>query len=237
MPVVDQEIVIASRFCGPPDSGNGGYACGLTAQGIRGPAEVRLLRPPPLNVPLRLSPLSENKIQLLWGEEPIAEARPVSFDLQVPPPISFQEAQEFSKNYLGFKDHQYPTCFVCGPNRKEKDGLRIFPGRASGKNLLAAPWIPDATLGDAEGWVRPEFLWAALDCPGGFAAMTDHFPTVLLGTLSADIEAKLHTGDRTVAMAWSMGSEGRKLFVGSALYSEKGKLLAKAKGVWILLKS
>lgn len=233
---MEREIIIPQRFCGPSDSGNGGYTCGLVAAAIRGPAEVRLNKPPPLNTPLRVVSAPGEKFQILSDEELIAEAKPVSLELPVPSPISFHEAEQVSKNYLGFKDHRYPTCFVCGPKRKEKDGLRIFPGPVPDKNLVAAPWIPDETLGDKQGRVRPEFIWAALDCPGAFAAMTDHFPILLLGTLTATIEGEIRTGDRIVVMGWSLGNEGRKLFVGSALYSEPGKLLAKAKGVWILPK-
>jgi hypothetical protein len=35
-------LVIASRFCGPPDSGNHGYVCGLVAARLGGQAEVTL---------------------------------------------------------------------------------------------------------------------------------------------------------------------------------------------------
>ena len=38
-------LVIGSRFCGPPDSGNGGYVCGLIADYLGGPAEVTLRKP------------------------------------------------------------------------------------------------------------------------------------------------------------------------------------------------
>ena len=230
------EIIIAPKFCGPPDSGNGGYACGLAAQSILGTAEVKLLRPLPLNTPLQLAK-KNSTIELRDRNQIIAELRSTTLDLPVPSPPSFIEAQAASKNYLGFKDHKYPTCFVCGPDREPGEGLRLFPGKISGKNLVATPWIPDANLGDADGWVRPEFLWAALDCPGVFAAMTDHFPFLLLGTLTASIENKIPVGEKAVVIGWPLGTEGRKINVGSAIFSESGKLIAKAKGVWILPKS
>jgi hypothetical protein len=231
------EIIIDPRFCGPSDSGNGGYACGLAAQSIRGPAEVKLLKPVPLDTPIQLIPSEDQKIEMRAGEEVIAELRAVSLDLSVPSPPSFAEAQQASKNYLGFSDHKYPTCFVCGPERKPGDGLRLFPGKIPKKNVVAASWVPDTSLGDEAGWVRPEFLWAALDCPGAFAAMSDHFPLLLLGTLTAAIEDKIRVGERAVVVGWPLGLAGRKIFVGSAIFSEKGKLIAKAKGVWILVKS
>jgi hypothetical protein len=39
---------VARRFCGPPDSGNGGYVCGFIAGFVEGAAEVTLRLPPPL---------------------------------------------------------------------------------------------------------------------------------------------------------------------------------------------
>src|SRR5207342_3763085 len=45
-------LVIAPRFCGPPDCGNGGYVCGLIAAYLDGQAEITLRRPPPLATPM-----------------------------------------------------------------------------------------------------------------------------------------------------------------------------------------
>jgi hypothetical protein len=46
------QIIIDKRFCGPPNSGNGGYVCGRLARHIPGAAEVTLRAPPPLDTPL-----------------------------------------------------------------------------------------------------------------------------------------------------------------------------------------
>ena len=48
------EVVIARRFCGPPTSANGGYACGLVAGLLDGRARVTLRSPPPLDRPLQI---------------------------------------------------------------------------------------------------------------------------------------------------------------------------------------
>jgi hypothetical protein len=40
-------LVVAARFCGPPGSANGGYACGLIAGCLDGQAEITLRRPRP----------------------------------------------------------------------------------------------------------------------------------------------------------------------------------------------
>jgi len=43
-------VTIERRFCGPPESGNGGYSCGLLAAHVGGPAEVTLRRSPPRGI-------------------------------------------------------------------------------------------------------------------------------------------------------------------------------------------
>ena len=62
-------IVIGRRFRGPPQSGNGGYVCGLLA-GVAGSVlTVRLKRPPPLDQPLEIREDPENsQILLMHGE-------------------------------------------------------------------------------------------------------------------------------------------------------------------------
>jgi hypothetical protein len=41
-----EQVIIDPRFRGPPDSGHGGYVCGVVAGLIDGTAEVTLRRPP-----------------------------------------------------------------------------------------------------------------------------------------------------------------------------------------------
>ena len=52
MTAQSDEVEVHRRFRGPPTSGNGGYVAGLVAEWIDGPAEVDLLAPIPLEVPL-----------------------------------------------------------------------------------------------------------------------------------------------------------------------------------------
>ncbi|HYC94980.1 MAG TPA: hypothetical protein VEB39_04695, partial [Sphingomicrobium sp.] len=52
MTAQSDEIEIHRRFRGPPTSGNGGYVAGVVAEWIDGPAQVDLLAPIPLEVPL-----------------------------------------------------------------------------------------------------------------------------------------------------------------------------------------
>lgn len=228
------ELMIDPRFRGPPDSGNGGYVCGLVAAAAAGPVAVRLIRPPPLGVPLELAE-ADGVLQLRHGAEVVAEARPHPVDLAVPSPPDHAEAIAASLSYVGFDHHVFPGCFVCGPKRLAGDGLRIFAGPLSDGRRVAAPWVPDGTLADGRGFVRPEFLWAALDCPGYFATSTAG-RLALLGELAARAERPLRTGEPCVVLGWERSSEGRKHLAGTAVIGPEGDIIARATATWIALK-
>jgi len=72
------EIIIDKRFCGPPNSGNGGYVCGRLAQLIPGAAEVTLRAPPPLDTPLATSATNDGTWELRDGAKIVATGRAVS---------------------------------------------------------------------------------------------------------------------------------------------------------------
>lgn len=230
---MNKTIIIPQRFCGPPGMANGGYISGLVAQFIDGPAAVTLYLPSPLEQVLTVEQASTGKVVLKNKAEVIAEAMPASLDMDLPEPPTFAEAQTASQHYLSFKQHPFPNCFVCGPDRAEMDGLRIFPGPIPGRQLVAAPWTPDPSLVDNRGLVKSEFLWAALDCPGGIAAVIGQPRPILLGQLTATIKNRLQPGTRSVVMGWPIAREGRKHIVGTALFSETGDLSGYARAVWI----
>lgn len=232
-----QTITINQRFCGPPEIGNGGYVCGLLAKHINGPAQVTLRAPAPLEQPLTLEVLPEGQVSLKNGDALVAQARPAGIELELPTPPSYTQAQAASQHYPGFKEHPYPGCFVCGPNRAEADGLRIFPSPAAGQNMVIAPWLPNESLADETGLVRPEYLWAALDCPGGIAATANNMRPILLGQLTANIQNRPKPGQRCVVMGWTITQSGRKHTVGTALFSDSGSPYGYAQAIWIEPKS
>ena len=80
-------LVIGKRFCGPPRSGNGGYACGRVANLLLGCCKVRLKAPPPLDVELRAETM-EREARLFDGSALIAEAQLSPLDLlPLRPPV------------------------------------------------------------------------------------------------------------------------------------------------------
>ena len=228
-------LSIHNRFNGPANSANGGYVSGLLANYVDGPAEVRLHKPPPLDQSLTVRPDSDSVV-LIQDETLIATASPTTLDFDVPQPPTSQQAQAAAQRYVGFTHHYFPTCFVCGPKRDEGDGMHIFAGKVANKDMVAAPWSPAAEMAGPDGLVLPEYLWAALDCPGAFAFGRDNNPMVL-GTMAAEILAPLAPGEECVIIGWPRRSEGRKYFSGTAVFTNNGVLIARARATWIELES
>jgi hypothetical protein len=218
-------LVIPREFNGPPGSANGGYACGLVAGLLGAPAEVTLRAPPPLDTPLDVA-REDGRLTVRDGETLVAEASPVDFTLDVPAPVTPAEATEAARRYSGFEAHAYETCFVCGPARD--DGLGIYPGPVAGREVVAAPWTP------AAGEVPAEIVWAALDCPSGWAIDTFGREGVLLGRLAVRILESLEGGREHVVLGWPVGAEGRKRFAGSAVFTADGELRAFARSTWLV---
>ncbi len=228
-------ITISQRFCGPPTSGNGGYSCGLLVQQTDYLAEVTLRRPIPLDSSLRVEH-DPPQLRLWEGEELIAEARPGELELDVPAPPSLDLATEAAQGYIGLKEEQaFPTCFVCGPDRAAGDGLRIFAGQVGDSQLYASPWTPASDLAGEDGQVKDEFIWAALDCPGAYAAMADEKKIVVLGRFIARIDQSIPVGEPVIVTAWRIEGEGRKHICGTALFNGQQDLCAVAKATWIEL--
>lgn len=225
-------VTIATRFNGPPNSGNGGYVCGLLAGEIDGPSQATLRVPPPLEKPLTLR--RENSGATIYdGDTLIGEAKPVAFDLKAPPAPSMQQAREAEKRYPGFHDHRYPTCFVCGTRRPARDGLDLFTGKVEGLDIVACTWTPATDLADEQGVVRPEFIHAALDCPSYWALEHAGKPA-LLASLTASIDGPLpRAGETHIIAGWPIREEGRKHWGAAALYTANGDLIARAEALWI----
>jgi hypothetical protein len=221
-----EQIVIGSRFNGPPESGNGGYTAGLIARALaaeRTGAVVTLRTPPPLDTPMRIDPAGHG-IAVHAGAELVAEATADGPDGEPVPAVPYGDAVRAATGYPGFADHPFPTCYVCGPRRTTGDGLRIFPGPLPG-GRTAAPWTVPADVSTVT-------LWAALDCPGGWAIIAPGRPYVL-GRMAARVHAVPPGGARCVVTGVVAGVEGRKATVRSALYAEDGTLLALARSTWI----
>jgi hypothetical protein len=236
-------LVIPPRFCGPPDSANGGYASGLIAARLGGQAEITLRRPPPLDRPMTVERAGEGSVRVLDGDVLIAEGTSSPGDpaLELPGPVTVRDARAAG---LGSRlrahpdEHPFPTCFVCGPARRPPDGLGVMPGPVAGRGLSADAWYPDESLAPPGGELAPELVWAALDCAGGIGALADTAPDgppYVLGRLAARQLGPVRTGEPHVVAGWRLAAEGRKLHAGSALFTATGKAVGIARATWIRL--
>jgi hypothetical protein len=219
------ELVIDRHFRGPTGSANGGYTCGVLASLLHGPAEVTLRLPPPLERPLDVEWQDDRgRIELRDGDALVAEATKAEVEVDPPDPIPFDDAAA-AELPEGDKESAFPECFVCGWARE--DGLAIYAGPVAGRELVAATWTPSPEH------VAPEFVWAALDCPGAYAVHGGERGMPVLGRLAAHVEHLPHPGEPCLVMAWPLGEDGRKLYAGTALYGEDGRVLGAARATWI----
>lgn len=148
------DLIIPSRFCGPPSSGNGGYSAGAVSAyaGAECPQDhaqpwptvsVSLLAPPPLDVPMHVAPRDHEGpdsphgpdgvagVVATYDGKPVLSARCNHDELVDVEPVTAAEARAATASYAGLVAHPFPTCFSCGTGREPGDGLRIFPGRVS----------------------------------------------------------------------------------------------------------
>jgi hypothetical protein len=229
---VAETISIPSRFNGPLTSGHGGYCSAVIGEFVEGTAEVTLRSPVPLETPLDVI-RDDGAVRVLEGATLVSEANQAEeLDLDVPDPVSAEEARDAAGRYRGAPDGMFGTCFVCG--RARADALGVFAGAVEGRDLVASPWTPPDWTADGEGAVLPEFVWAVLDCPTYFAVYPDpDLPMSFLGRMTAQVEGPVAAGEEHVVVAWPIEIDGRKRLAGAALLSPDGAPLAVARVLMI----
>jgi hypothetical protein len=186
--------------------------------------EVTLRLPPPLDRPLRVEQL-DGRAGLLDGETVVAEARPAPVDAEPPPAVSLPDADRAREHHLrGWVPNDFRECYVCGVR---DDGLEVRVGLVAGREPLHAG--PIALLESG-----PEFVWAAIDCPGAYAIGAEGRGDIVLGRMTARVDRVPAAGETCVVTSWPLGEDGRKLYAGTALFAADGELLALARQTWIL---
>jgi hypothetical protein len=234
------ELIVPARFNGPVRSGNGGFTAGSLAERVSTTAtvEVTLRRPPPLETPMTVA-ADAGVTTLAVGDELVASARIVDDDLDAVDEVTPDVAARAMLGYPGRVRHPFPTCFACGPDRADGDGLRIFPGPVEGdRGHVASVWVPGPTHAESsdlvDGVQRCGFgiTWAALDCVGGWSEDLEGRPCVL-GRMTARVDARPVVGEPHVVVGRRLGRDGRKSFTASTLYDADGRVVAAARHVWI----
>jgi hypothetical protein len=232
---VSEAIVIDECYCGAPGLANDGYVAGLLATRIGVSADASFRRPVPLGRELQIDRTGDG-VSLYAAGECLVEVKRIDLQLPVPAPPSLAEAHAAAARYLGRRSHlRFAHCFGCGVERAEGEGLRIFAGPAArADGAYAAPWVPVPALIDERGVVRPEFVWTALGCSGGFALMGDDAALVLLPSrLAARIDALPRAGEPYIVMAWVIERGPGRHVTGTALFAAQGHLLALGRAQWL----
>ena len=96
---------VASRFCGPPGSGNGGYTVGMVGKRLGQEVEVTLKRPIPVDETMQVVADPAGVAALLHTDTEIASARVVELDLDVPDGITFSQAAAARASFPGYQAH------------------------------------------------------------------------------------------------------------------------------------
>jgi len=228
-------VRIDADRCGPERSGNGGWTAGLLASRSVGSGAgratiVTLRRPPPLGTDLEV--VVEGGAQLLDGTDLVAEASAAdASELDQVTPVDVDAAVAAEPAYRGLRRHPFPRCFVCGPERAAGDGLCLRPGpTADGRT--ACSWVPHPAFADHDGTLDPAYVWAALDCPGGWTTDLEGRPMVL-GRMTAAVERRARVGERLVVVGQHLDTSGRKTRTATSVYDADGQVVGRAAQLWL----
>lgn len=225
-------VTIPAQFNGPPGSGNGGYSAGAFADFIKGPTEVTLRNPPPLNQPMEVVRRGDG-IVVQDGEKVIGEVRPAVLELDVPDCPDAEAVKAAEIRFNEFKKDDFHQCFVCGMGRTAGDGLRLRTGPIQDSEVVAAEWLPHLRFAGSDGFIPKRIIWSALDCPGVWSIIRDTGVIMHLGRLTASVDEDLTADMPCTVIGWPMGRDGRKAFAGTAIYDSEGRVRGRAKSVWI----
>ncbi|MGN2639603.1 hypothetical protein ACTD5D_26255 [Nocardia takedensis] len=231
---VDQ-VLIPDHVTGYPDIAFGGYVAGLLA--ARAPAEptvrVDFRRRVAVGVPLRIIDLGDGGHALVDAADAVlAESIPATLSVRVPPFPSLDRARAHTEAAL--PGRRVTDCYGCGSGCAPGEGLHLYPSPLD--DLIVAAWTPDPVLAGPDGVLLPENLWAALDCPGGWAGIEYlgmRHGGALTAALTATNIAPVRAGAPHLSVAWPIAAQGRKFTVGVAVADADGALCAVAEALWV----
>jgi hypothetical protein len=230
---MSDEVVIERHFRGPPESGQGGYSCGLVAERIEGDcATVSLRKPPPLDRTLRIEDGA-----LMDGDQLIAEGHADTLELDVPDTVGLTAARRASENpFWGEHIHPFPGCFGCGFERDQSEAVAIWMGAHDHSGLMAGVWTPSTDFAGDDGAVTKLITWSALDCPTATGANLPLDGVSVLGRLTCRLVEPIEPGVTHTVVAWPISDDGRKHLGGCAIHAPDGTLCAYSAGLWIELR-
>ncbi len=230
-------IIIDSQFNGPAHTGHGGVSAGRFAALVEpDAATVRFHQPIPLGRPLSCH-RHDSTAAVTRGLDTVATVHDLAGPLEVGrfAVPSEHEIRRAEQRWLEFRHGQHiaPTCFACGHERG-KTGLGLRPGPVDSAQpdapTHACTWRPEV-----DGRVPSWMVWAAMDCPTGFPALSavGADEAVLTGELSVQVLKPVVGGRSYRIVSRRVGTQGRRHFTEAALYDTNGTRLVLAKAIWI----
>ncbi|MTE14529.1 PaaI family thioesterase [Nocardia aurantiaca] len=232
-----QALTIPAHIHGYPQVAFGGYLAGLLAANT-GADTVRVdfRRVVPVGTPILLSRPEPGHAALTAVDDALlVQASPAALTLDPIPAPPWSDAVNAVEAALSSPHRAVTDCYGCGVACDPGRGLRLFPWRVPGTEIMAAAWTPDPGLADDNGELPPEVVWSALDCPGGLAAFI--FSRMGQGAFTAAMTATqlapITAGSDYISHAWAMHHDGRKHTVGVALSTSDGDLCALSEALWI----
>lgn len=166
-PWLSSSVTIPADRCGPPGMGNGGWVSGTVAPHLgRGPVEVTLHAPTPLDVPLGLR-AADDDASLDDAGRVLVTARRVAATPAPPAAVTWDEAVVAGQAFAGHHEHPFPGCFACGTDRGEGHGLRLFAGPVAGPPGTVATAFTSHPAHTLDGRrLPPAGVWALPGCLG-----------------------------------------------------------------------
>lgn len=240
-------LTIDARYNGPPDSGNGGYVAGQLAEELLaarvqptvGPdspwVEVTLRAPPPLDTPYAVELDDDGALVASVAGTVVGTARVLESEpdgVVDVPAVPAHVAAQAEQSYVGLDHHPFPTCWVCGPQRP--DGYHLQPGMVDDRRTACTWQVSADAAGTPTGPVPASAVWAALDCPGGWATLAGG-QVAVLGRIAAAVRAVPVVGESCLVMGQVEGQDGRKVFTTTTVYRADGSPAATARSTWIAI--
>jgi hypothetical protein len=235
-----RELVFDYRFEGPPNITQGGYLSGMMAVCLGSKTvEVTMRHPTPMGKPLVMDTNMPNRVLILDGDKLLNEGRPAELEIEIPDPITLEDARRASLRHV---TEPRTNCFGCGSARSEDDGLHLRSGPVEGRDLVAIDWTPQAAaVGADNGQEVPEpVVWAAMECStaramelGGLRREDELF---LLGRMTTNVLALPQVGQPCFMMGWPVGRDGRKIKLAGTLHDQDGRVLVISQLLFITLK-
>jgi len=235
-----REITIDAHYEGPPNITQGGYLSGLMAVHLdTDTVEVTMFRPTPMNKPLTLDTSMPNRVYIRDGDTVLNEAKPTDLFLEIPAPITMEQARKASRRHI---TTPAGNCLGCGSLRSEANGLHLRSGPVEGRDVVGIDWVPRGPAVEAqEGETVPEpIVWASMECPTARAmelgSMKKPEELFVLGRIATKVNALPRVGDPCFFMGWPLERVGRKIQLGGSLHDEKGQILVLSRLTFIVLK-